>query len=183
MDRLAHHRETRHRGRMAPGGLPTVLAMALPCEDSGWTTSYGSRDPPSHPPDGGREPHLGRAADSRRVAQAGCGGVGAHGVSLRAGPGTQPHVASWLAFLRNHREAIAAMDLFTVPNVSFRQLDVFFVISHAQVPHADVTEHPTASWITQQLREAFPDGSMPTYLLSWIGTLLSIARCSCRPST
>ncbi len=25
---------------------------------------------------------------------------------------------SWLAFLRNHREAIAAMDLFTVPTVS-----------------------------------------------------------------
>jgi hypothetical protein len=49
--------------------------------------------------------------------------------------------------LRNHREAIAAMDLFTVPTVSFRLLYVFFVISHArrQVLRADVTEHPTAS--------------------------------------
>jgi putative transposase len=25
----------------------------------------------------------------------------------------------WLAFLRNHREAIAAMDLFTVPTITF----------------------------------------------------------------
>src|SRR3984893_10524333 len=74
---------------------------------------------------------------------------------------------SWLAFLRNHREAIAAIDLFTVPTVSFRLLYVFFVISHArrQVLGADVTEHPTASWISQQLREAFPCGSAPKYLL------------------
>ena len=74
---------------------------------------------------------------------------------------------SWLAFLRNHREAIAAMDLFTVPTVSFRLLYVFFVISHGrrQVLRADVTEHPTASWIIQQLREAFPDGSAPRYLI------------------
>jgi hypothetical protein len=79
-------------------------------------------------------------------------------------PASRP---SWLAFLRNHRESIAAMDLFTVPTVSFRLLYVFFVISHArrQVLRADVTEHPTASWIAQQLREAFPDGSAPKYLL------------------
>src|SRR6202158_2299884 len=74
---------------------------------------------------------------------------------------------SWLAFLRNHREAIAAIDLFTVPTVSFRLLYVFFVISHArrQILRADVTEHPTASWISQQLREAFPDGSASRYFL------------------
>jgi putative transposase len=74
---------------------------------------------------------------------------------------------SWLAFLRNHRQAIAAMDLFTVPTVSGRLLYVFFVISHGrrQVLRADVTEHPTASWISQQLREAFPDGVTPKYLI------------------
>src|SRR5260370_22355149 len=59
------------------------------------------------------------------------------------------------------------MDLFTVPTASCRLLYVFFVISHArrQVLRADVTEHPTASWIIQQLREAFPDGSAPRYLI------------------
>src|SRR5260370_25669221 len=59
------------------------------------------------------------------------------------------------------------MDFFTVPTVSFRLLYVFFVISHARrhVLRADVTEHPTASWISQQLREAFPDGSAPRYLI------------------
>ncbi len=36
----------------------------------------------------------------------------------------------WLAFLRNHREAIAAMDFFTVPTITFGVLYCFFVISH-----------------------------------------------------
>jgi hypothetical protein len=31
----------------------------------------------------------------------------------------------WLAFLRNHREAIAAMDFFTVPTVTFGVLYCF----------------------------------------------------------
>src|SRR5215831_9921986 len=33
----------------------------------------------------------------------------------------------WLAFLRNHKEAIAAMDFFTVPTVTFSVLYCFFV--------------------------------------------------------
>ena len=36
----------------------------------------------------------------------------------------------WLAFLRNHREAIVALDLFTVPTATFRVLYCFFVIEH-----------------------------------------------------
>jgi putative transposase len=36
----------------------------------------------------------------------------------------------WLAFLRNHREAIAAMDFFTVPTVTFQLLYCFFIIRH-----------------------------------------------------
>jgi len=36
----------------------------------------------------------------------------------------------WLTFLRNHRGAIAAMDFFTVPTVTFSVLYCFFVISH-----------------------------------------------------
>jgi hypothetical protein len=36
----------------------------------------------------------------------------------------------WLAFLRNHREAIAAMDFFTVPTLTFGILYCFFVIDH-----------------------------------------------------
>jgi len=34
----------------------------------------------------------------------------------------------WLAFLRNHREVIAAMDFFTVPTLTFWVLYCFFII-------------------------------------------------------
>jgi len=73
----------------------------------------------------------------------------------------------WLAFLRNHREAIAAMDFFTVPTVTFSVLYCFFVISHdrRRVLHFNVTKHPANQWIVQQLREAFPFDSAPRFLL------------------
>jgi putative transposase len=73
----------------------------------------------------------------------------------------------WLAFLRNHREAIAAMDFFTVPTVAFGLLYCFFVIAHdrRRILHFNVTLHPTSLWVVQQLREAFPFGSAPRFLI------------------
>jgi len=73
----------------------------------------------------------------------------------------------WLAFLRNYREAIAAMDFFTVPTVTFSVLYCFFVISHdrRRILRCNVTRHPTSSWIVQQLREAFPFDSAPRFLV------------------
>jgi hypothetical protein len=73
----------------------------------------------------------------------------------------------WLAFLRNHREAIAAMDFFTVPTLTFGVLYCFFIISHdrRRILHFNVTRHPTSTWIAQQLREAFPYDSAPRFLL------------------
>jgi putative transposase len=73
----------------------------------------------------------------------------------------------WLAFLRNHREAIAAMDFFTVPTLTFNVLYCFFIISHdrRRIVHFNVTRHPTSSWIVQQLREAFPYQSAPEFLI------------------
>src|SRR6201998_4173747 len=74
----------------------------------------------------------------------------------------------WLAFLRNHREAIAAMDFFTVPTITFSALYCFFVISHdrRRILHVNVTKHPTSGWIIQQLREAFPCEASQKYLIS-----------------
>jgi putative transposase len=73
----------------------------------------------------------------------------------------------WLAFLRNHREAIAAMDFFTVPTVSFSVLYCFFIISHdrRRILHLNVTRHPTSTWIGQQLRDAFPYQFAPKFLI------------------
>ena len=73
----------------------------------------------------------------------------------------------WLAFLRNHREAITAMDFFTVPTITFGVLYCFFIIAHdrRRILHFNVTRHPTSLWIVQQLREAFPFGVAPRYLI------------------
>ena len=73
----------------------------------------------------------------------------------------------WLAFLHNHREVIAAMDFFTVPTVTFGMLYCFFIISHdrRRILHFNVTKHPTSRWVVQQLREAFPFGSAPRFLI------------------
>src|ERR1039457_5594748 len=77
---------------------------------------------------------------------------------MRRAPRDPEPAKRWLAFLKNHREAIAAMDFFTIPTVTFRLLYCFFVISHdrRQILHFNVTRHPTSTWVIQQLREAFP---------------------------
>ena len=56
---------------------------------------------------------------------------------------------------------------FTVPTVRLRVLFVFVVLAHDRwrVLHFNVTEHPTAAWTTQQIVDAFPDDSAPSYLL------------------
>jgi len=65
---------------------------------------------------------------------------------------------NWLTFLRNHKDAIAAMDFFVVPTVRFQLLYVWFVLDHdrRRLIHFNVTTSPTACWTIQQLREAFP---------------------------
>jgi transposase InsO family protein len=74
---------------------------------------------------------------------------------------------NWLTFLRNHKDAIAAMDFFVVPTVRFRLLYVWFVLDHdrRRLIHFDVTTSPTARWVIQQLRETFPwDDALPFLL-------------------
>jgi len=87
---------------------------------------------------------------------------------MRRAPGDPEPAKRWLAFLRNHREAIAAMDFFTVPTITFGVLYCFFVIAHdrRRILHFNVTRHPTSLWVVQQLREAFPFESAPRFLIS-----------------
>jgi putative transposase len=86
---------------------------------------------------------------------------------MRRAPRNSEPAKRWLTFLRNHREAITAMDFFTVPTVTFRLLYCFFVISHdrRRILHFNVTRHPTSTWIIQQLREAFSFQSAPKFLI------------------
>jgi transposase InsO family protein len=74
---------------------------------------------------------------------------------------------SWLTFLENHRDVIAAFDFLMVPTVTFQLLYCFFVIEHRRrrILHFNVTSHPTAEWVVQQLREAFPEASPYQYAI------------------
>jgi hypothetical protein len=49
---------------------------------------------------------------------------------MRRAPRNPAPARRWLTFLRNHRQAIAAMDFFTVPTLGFNVLYCFFLISH-----------------------------------------------------
>ena len=63
----------------------------------------------------------------------------------------------WLTFLRNHRNAIAAMDLFTVPTLTFGVLHCLFVIGHDRrsILHCNVTQNPGGFWTVLQLRQTW----------------------------
>jgi putative transposase len=79
----------------------------------------------------------------------------------------RPTSQGWKTFIDNHARDLASVDFFAVSTVSFKVLFAFVVLSHdrRRILHFNVTEHPTASWAAQQLREAFPWGIVPKYLL------------------
>jgi len=86
---------------------------------------------------------------------------------VQRAPRNSEQRARWKAFLKNHREVIAAMDFFTVHTVTFGILYCFFVIAHdrRRVLHCNVTRNPTSHWVMQQLREAFPFDSSHRYMI------------------
>jgi putative transposase len=78
-----------------------------------------------------------------------------------------PPSQTWRTFLANHIGQIMAADFFVVPTATCRLLFVLIIIAHERrrVAHVAVTDHPTAAWTSQQLREAFPWEDAPRYLL------------------
>jgi len=77
-----------------------------------------------------------------------------------------PSGQSWGTFLHNHMPHIAAMDL-VVPTISFVQLYVLVIVRLArrELVWINVTAHPTAEWIAQQVTEAFPWNEAPRYVI------------------
>jgi putative transposase len=79
----------------------------------------------------------------------------------------KPPSQTWRTFLENHVQQLVSIDFFTVPTIRFQVLYVFLVLAHdrRRILHFNVTAHPTAEWVVQQLREAFPFAELPRYLL------------------
>jgi putative transposase len=80
---------------------------------------------------------------------------------------TTPPSQPWRTFLANHVQQIAAADFFVLPTTTCRLLFVLVILAHERrrVVHVAVTDHPTAEWTAQQLREAFPRTEAPRYLV------------------
>jgi transposase InsO family protein len=78
-----------------------------------------------------------------------------------------PPSQTWRTFLRNHADAIAAIDLCVVPTLTFGCLFAFLVVSHGRrrLLWFAVTTHPTAEWLARQIVEAFPWDTAPRYLI------------------
>lgn len=81
--------------------------------------------------------------------------------------GRRPPSQSWLTFLRNHADGIAAIDLFVVPTISFRLLYglVILHLGRRRIVHVGATYHPTAEWLARQVTEAFPWDTAPDHLI------------------
>ncbi len=79
----------------------------------------------------------------------------------------RPPSQTWQTFLKNHAGCLASVDFCVVPTATFRVLYLFVVLIHErrQVVHFAVTEHPSAVWVSRQLREAFPFETAPRYLI------------------
>jgi transposase InsO family protein len=78
-----------------------------------------------------------------------------------------PPSQTWRTFLQNHIGQIATADFVVVPTATYRLLFVLVILAHERrrVVPVGVTDHPTAAWTAQQLREAFPWDDAPRYLV------------------
>ena len=93
--------------------------------------------------------------------------IGETSVSKYMVPHRKPPSQTWRTFLDNHLKSMVSVDFFAVPTIRFRILYVFLVLAHdrRRIVHFAVTDHPTAEWTAQQMREAFPWDTPPRYLL------------------
>ena len=79
----------------------------------------------------------------------------------------RPKGQSWKTFISSHKEAIAAVDLFTVPTVGFKILYGIAILhlGSRKLVWTNATYHPTAEWIANQVSQAFPWETAPQYLV------------------
>ncbi len=79
----------------------------------------------------------------------------------------RPRGQSWKTFIQNHKDAIAAVDLFVVPTVGFKLLYGIAILhlKRRELVWTNATCHPTADWIANQVNQAFPWETAPQYLV------------------
>jgi putative transposase len=80
---------------------------------------------------------------------------------------SKPPSQTWKTFLKNHVGCLASIDFCVVPTATFRVLYLFVVLFHdrRRLVHFAITAHPSANWVSRQLREAFPFETAPRFLI------------------
>ena len=159
------NRQARDRHRLAPQGVQAFLDMEVAAEKAGPTTGVEG-DPPSGPTDVAGEHTVGRTSDPWRAFEAWLFHLPGRRLGIH-GPYPSPPSQSWRTFLTNHADCLASIDFFVVPTATFHLLFGFIVLHHErrQIVHFGVTANPTMAWVAQQIREAFPWGTAPRYLI------------------
>ena len=164
MERTSHPGDTQNRCRLAPCWIPAVLAVAFKSQVEGRTQACEQGNSSLDLPNGCRESNWGAPRIHGELLKLGYA-LSEPTVSrwVRRAPRPVDPLKRWLNFLRNHREAIAAMDFFAVPTLTFGVLYCFFVIGHdrRRVLHHNVTRNPNALWVTVQLHETWEYGDQP----------------------
>jgi hypothetical protein len=73
----------------------------------------------------------------------------------------------WRTFVHNHADAIASIDMFVMPTISFGLLYGLLILrqSRRELLWLGVTAHPNAEWLARQLTEACGWDEPPRYLI------------------
>jgi hypothetical protein len=145
--------------------LPRVLDQALRSPDRR-SPSRQHRDQDADNSHGRGQSPVGCSPNPWRAREAGID-VAERTVSRLISKRRTAPSQSWRTFLANHARDLVSIDFSTVPTAGLRVFFVFVVLAQhrRRVVHFNVTEHPTAMWAAQQIVDAFPDDSVPSYLL------------------
>jgi hypothetical protein len=119
---------TRNRGPVAPRWIPLVLGIDFEGQETHRKNTDIERSSRSDLPNGRREPKLGAPRIHGELLMLGFD-ISERTISrwMKRAPKDPQLGKRWLTFLRNHKEAIAAMDFFTVPSINFGLLYCFFI--------------------------------------------------------
>ena len=79
----------------------------------------------------------------------------------------RPPLQRWRTFVHKHADAIASIDMFVVPTISFGLLYGLLILRklRRELLWLGVTAHPNAEWVARQLTEAWGWDEPPRYLL------------------